>query len=157
VVIRRIVFVFLTGLWILVIFTLSSEIGEVSREKSLKVTQVVYNYAKDFDMDFVAKSSRIHYYVRKLGHVMEYFILTLLILGLSYRTSFSIKYKYWISWTLVTIISIIDEYYQKSVYGRYGNLKDIFIDNIGIISSLFFIYIFIMMKRLWNSNFKNSI
>ena len=77
--------------------------------------------------------------MRKIAHITEYAILTFLFFRASsknlnyrkaifYSTLFSITY------------ALADEYHQLFVFGRGGNLGDVFIDSTGVFLAVFLIY-----------------
>lgn len=81
--------------------------------------------------------------VRKAAHVTEYFILTLfislgLIKGMGLRRNKTLFFMGIIAFAYATS----DEIHQRFVGGRSGNVKDVFIDGIGIILAIFLIYFF---------------
>ena len=77
--------------------------------------------------------------MRKIAHITEYAVLTFLFFrassknlnyqkAISYSTLFSITY------------ALTDEYHQLFVFGRGGNLGDVFIDSLGVFLAVFLIY-----------------
>ena len=76
---------------------------------------------------------------RKVAHITEYAVLTFLFFrassknlncqkAISYSALFSITF------------ALTDEYHQLFVFGRGGNLGDIFIDSLGVFLAVFLIY-----------------
>ncbi len=69
---------------------------------------------------------------RKIAHILEFAILTfLLIRGLS-KERISIKRIVIYSFIFAIFYALTDEYHQSFVWGRQGSLKDVGIDGIGI-------------------------
>ncbi len=134
---RRMLYIWLIIAWIVTIFIFSSQPGSISNNKSIKIANFVYNNLTKIEVSVDLDKSDYHYLVRKSAHVTEYFVLSILILGLLVYTGFSIKYKYIITFVLCNIISLLDEYNQTFVLGRDGNIGDVFIDNLGIILAIF--------------------
>lgn len=76
---------------------------------------------------------------RKIAHMTEYGILTFLFfraaaVNLSFRRSVAYAALFSITYALT------DEYHQLFVFGRSGNLADVFIDTLGIFFAIFLIY-----------------
>lgn len=124
------------------IIYLSGQDGVTSSQLSYKVsTKVVVTAEKLLDKDFSDKqvkhyADRIHYYIRKLGHVIEYFILAVTV-------SFPL-YVYRIrGWWLMLVAGLfcvafasLDEFRQGFIAGRGPSKKDVAIDSIGIFSGI---------------------
>lgn len=90
-------------------------------------------------VEFLAQND---YWIRKVGHVVVYFILTLLAYW-----AFSKYSPYYISgrpltWAVAFSIlyAISDEYHQSLVPGRHGVYTDVIIDSIGIAFAAGLIY-----------------
>ena len=126
-------------LWTLVILSLSGEPAEVSREKSMMVTEKVrmaVEYLEErLDIEIVDEGN-LHRHVRKTAHMLSYFVLGILLI-LAFKAS-GIKgaRAYAAAWLLAAGFSIVDEYYQTFVPGRGGEAGDVLLDNIGVLSLL---------------------
>ncbi|WP_342759315.1 VanZ family protein [Kineothrix sedimenti] len=120
------------------IFQLSEQNGITSSQLSYKVSvKIVTVTDKVLDKDFSEEqiehyADRIHHYVRKLGHVTEYFILAVTV-------AFPL-YVYGVrGFALMVVAGIFcvgfaafDEYHQSFVAGRGPSSRDVAIDSIGI-------------------------
>ncbi|TCL58976.1 VanZ like protein [Kineothrix alysoides] len=120
------------------IFQLSAQNGITSSQLSYKVSFKIVTVAdKVLDKDFSKAqiehyADRIHHYVRKLGHVTEYFILAVTV-------AFPL-YVYGVRGFPLMIVAGIfcvgfaafDEYHQSFVAGRGPSSRDVAIDSIGI-------------------------
>lgn len=120
------------------IFRLSAQDGASSSQLSLKVsTKIVVTADKVLkknlsDEQIKHYAERIHYYVRKLGHVTEYFILAV-------SVAFPL-YVYGVRGIPLMIVAglfcvgfaAFDEYHQSFVRGRGPSKRDVTIDSIGI-------------------------
>jgi|HubBroStandDraft_6_1064221.scaffolds.fasta_scaffold152806_2 VanZ family protein len=74
----------------------------------------------------------IHHFIRKMGHVTEYFVLSLLIL----RAIRAGKPGAHLSWALAAIAIVacyaaLDEFHQSFVPGRTAAISDVLIDTAG--------------------------
>jgi len=76
---------------------------------------------------------------RKIAHITEYAVLTFLFFRAS---SQNLNYKKAISYSALFSITyaLTDEYHQLFVFGRGGNLGDVFIDSLGVFLAVFLIY-----------------
>ncbi|MDD5107897.1 MAG: VanZ family protein [Candidatus Omnitrophica bacterium] len=84
------------------------------------------------------------FFLRKLAHISEYFILTFFLYR-AFKGSFNIdKLGLFIHPAAFSLIyAILDEIHQYFVVGRYCSSVDVLIDSIGIIG----FYIFIKFKK----------
>lgn len=127
----RIVYIALVVLWLIVIFTFSSQQGYVSKDTSTKVAKFIQtSVTEKVEID---DKTDIHYIVRKTGHILVYFVLTLIFMGLFKSFGFQDVSIFFLSWVLSTFIALADEYNQSLIPGRDGRLNDVVIDTIGIV------------------------
>jgi VanZ family protein len=147
-------------LWLLAIFcavtiiSFSSDPAHISKEKSGLILEKVEPYIEriieKYHINFI-NLDELHFYIRKAAHVFIYFLLSVL-LCLGWKT---VRIKglkpYYIAWFMATVFSIIDETYQLFIPGRSGEVRDVFLDNVGIILGLVFaafsIFLFKKVKR----------
>lgn len=136
-----------------IIFSFSSQDGATSSKLSYGVSHDLVSAVDHLlDLELTPKQinhgiSKIHYYVRKLAHVTEYFLLAV---------SISIPiYVYGIRgiWIILTsgILCIgfaaLDELHQLFVVGRGAAIKDVFIDSFGSLLGIIFVRIFGYIMR----------
>jgi Predicted integral membrane protein len=140
----------LLGLWIAFLFFLSSEDGTTSGMRSAKALEAIELL---FGREIVTE-----YVLRKIVHVIEYMILTVLSFNairftnlISETTSYAespvklvksdnemyILISMWLS----LLTASVDEYHQLFVTGRDGSIRDVLIDSIGIVIILLIIRI----------------
>lgn len=130
---------FLPAIFVMyMIFRLSAQDGTTSGQLSYKVSVKVVTTAeqlldRELSEEQVAHyADRIHYYVRKLGHVTEYFILAV-------SVAFPL-YVYGVRGIALMLVAGLfcvgfaglDEYHQSFVAGRGPSKRDVAIDSIGI-------------------------
>ena len=89
----------------------------------------------------------LNFTIRKLAHITEYFILTLLVYSLSKEYTKNEKKRIIISILFSMIYSCTDELHQNFVPGRTGVYKDCLIDSIGCI-------IFLLIKNIHHKTYK---
>ncbi|MCM1183283.1 MAG: VanZ family protein [Roseburia sp.] len=136
-----------------IIFSFSSQDGAASSKLSYGVSfDLVSAVDRTLDLELTPKQinrciNRIHYYVRKLAHITEYFLLAV---------SISIPiYVYGIRgiWIVLTsgILCIgfaaLDELHQFFVAGRGAAVKDVFIDSFGSLLGILFVRTFGYIAR----------
>ncbi|MDD3191042.1 MAG: VanZ family protein [Candidatus Pacebacteria bacterium] len=76
--------------------------------------------------------------LRKFAHITEFAILTALFFRASFER-FGKKKALLYAVLFAVTFAFTDEYHQTFVLGRSGNVKDIFIDSLGIFLSMFLI------------------
>ncbi len=78
---------------------------------------------------------------RKIAHMAEYGILTVLLFRAYFRSNgFTIKKSISSAIIFALTYAFTDEYHQLFVLGREGNLVDVFIDSLGVFFTAFLIY-----------------
>lgn len=129
------------------IFRLSAQDGMTSGQLSYKISHKIVTTADSvLDKDWTEEkiknySNRIHHYVRKLGHVTEYFVLAV-------SVAFPL-YVYGVrGFALMLVAGLfcvgfagLDEYHQSFVAGRGPSKRDVAIDSIGIFIGIFLVRI----------------
>lgn len=133
------------------IFGFSAQTGESSGSFSYEISCEVVritNSVLSLDLledEVLSNATSIHLLIRKLAHVSEYFLLTLLIyfpihvlLPIQKNTVFK---KLLFSSLLTVIFAALDEFHQTFVDGRSGNPIDVMIDSIGIVIAVLLLFI----------------
>lgn len=123
-----------------IIFTASHDpaSGEKSDLITNLVTKIIYQIS-NYKLSFEDKMN-ISFFVRKLAHMTEYFIL-----NLSYYYAFNSisenkKRNILICFLLTVFYACTDEYHQTFIEGRVGTIKDVLIDSTGtLIASVLFL------------------
>ena len=120
-----------------IIFSFSQDTGEVSTKKSSHVIETGINivmkltanhYTEEQIENFIVKSV---YLVRKLAHLIEYFVLGLLFINvIKDYTSISLKKSLFILGACF-LYALTDEGHQMLIPGRDGKIVDVLIDTLG--------------------------
>ena len=147
--IKKAVCIILVIIWMSAIFSFSSQQGTGSSSTSKKVSKIIVNIIDIKKQYSNAKKEEIveviEPIIRKLAHYTFYAIGGLLITNCVYQ--FCDKEKHIIS--ISTIVGIAyaasDEMHQLMVPGRSGNIKDVIIDSIGILTG---IALFLLAKEI---------
>lgn len=141
-------------LMIFIIFNFSQQPGDVSAGLSLKisrkvVTTVDYVFEQNWsDTQINQYVDKIHFYVRKAGHITEYFILAITI-TLPLYVVFGLRHAilFIVSGIICVLLACGDEYHQTFISGRTGTPKDVLIDSIGIFSGILVSEVFCFVGR----------
>ena len=124
-------------LWIIIIFSFSSQSGADSTITSNSVTDIgiklVENITnKEFsDKEIENIQDNMRFIIRKSAHFTEYLILGLILINLL-RKYYKLNYKVIISAILLCmLVASCDEFYQLFIGGRTGKFSDVLIDTSG--------------------------
>ena len=107
--------------------------GKLSYEISYKIIEIKNNILNENKTEAeIAKGAEdIHFYVRKAGHMTEYFLLSLTIVFPLYVYNIRGKKLFWLTLVLSACFAGLDEYHQSFVDGRGPSIKDVGIDSVG--------------------------
>lgn len=149
--IKRIIYLILIILQLLVIFNFSAENGSKSSGRSHKFINNIINVYKSVSKSKIDNKEiikTIEYPIRKCAHFTIYFILGIFVI--LFFLTFDIKYRYLFSGLFVYICACLDEVHQLFVPGRSGKLLDTFVDLFGSCIAFLIIYL-IRRKKTKNS------
>ena len=138
--IRSILLWLLVIIWMIVIFSFSSNVAEESNSKSKKIAHTVVDIVekeknkKEKDI-IVEKANKP---IRKIAHGFEYCILGILLFLALSTHNISNKKKYIITLIICIIYASTDEIHQLYINGRYGDYKDVLVDTLGSSIGLLF-------------------
>jgi len=79
------------------------------------------------------------FFLRKLAHILEYAILTLLLIRTLKEYQLTKKRIFIFAIILAIFYASADEYHQTFIEGRVGALSDILIDSLGVFLAVSFI------------------
>ena len=145
-------FSFLPALTIMyLIFSFSSQTGEVSGDLSYRVSYKVVEVAEMVDQvvdlgiepgntDYYAE--KIDYYVRKAAHMTEYFCLAVAVAFPFYVYGLRGFPLLLLAGAICVGFAGLDEYHQSFVEGRGPSLRDVGIDSIGIFFGIMVVRLF---------------
>ena len=131
---KAIIKLILIVLWMSVIFFFSAEPGDESAKTSnriiIKIAETIHHHT----LSNVEKEKFIEKFsltIRKLAHMIEYYILAVLIY-LFLKEFYPIDKRLFILTMLLTALyAITDEIHQLYVPGRVGSIIDVLIDSFG--------------------------
>lgn len=135
-------------LWMGVIFYFSSMTADVSTRQSNgfismtigKIIDVFYDDISINEKQEIIENIKIP--IRKLAHISEFFILTILVSLYINCYNIDIKRLLLITFIISFIYACSDEFHQLFVSGRSAAFIDVLIDSIGIISWLIIYYFY---------------
>ena len=137
--IRRIFLTLATFFWMGLIFGFSSDTAEESAGLSAVICRfLAERFVKGFESLSSLEQERIteslQLYVRKGAHVTEYMILgVLLFLTLG---AYGLRRVFSLALLTGVLYAALDEYHQRFVPGRSGEIKDVLIDACGLLLGL---------------------
>ena len=141
---HKLIFLILTIVWILVIFSFSIQSGSISSLQSGFITSQISRLL--LTLNIVVEPKTLSFLIRKLAHFTEFFILG----GLVRKSSFELNRKDILYF--IFIIPVIDEFIQYFVPERTMTLVDMGIDSIGILFGIGFISIIYTVFKKNNTN-----
>lgn len=149
---RRLIFLILTLLWMLLIFWFSSRDGNTSTGDSDAAGSTILKiFIKGFDnIDPVERAKRLElltYPIRKISHGGEYAILSSLLMGVFIGLKNRIGLEAFFSWILASIYAASDEIHQLFVPGRSGQVIDVLIDSAGAFIGVLIISLIIIRVK----------
>ncbi len=128
---KFIIFVILTILWTMLIFSFSLQPGEVSSEVSSGVgAWLIEVLFPELQQEMpVSQREFLHFLLRKAAHFTEFSILGLFVVQLLLQTG--LRFQGLIGLMGCAVIAAVDETIQLFVIGRSGRIADVLLDSIG--------------------------
>lgn len=144
---KKNIYIALTLLWTVIIFSFSLQPGEVSSDMSQGFGRWLLQTFAPWLLDYMESLSPeqleyLHFLLRKCAHFTEYFILGVLAISAVYQTKFSNKWRYALLYGV--LVAAIDETIQRFVPERAGRLADVFLDSSGV---FFGIICYLLFKK----------
>ncbi|MBO5478787.1 MAG: VanZ family protein [Clostridia bacterium] len=158
--VKKVVSIILVIVWMSIVFSFSNQQGESSGNTSRKVSEIIVNII-DFQNKYTDEQKEglvktIEPVIRKLAHYTIYAIGGIIIANCVYQFYNKEKTLIGISTIIGVLYAVSDELHQLMVDGRSGNIKDVIIDSLGIITGIIF---FLLVKEIISKvvNKKNTI
>ena len=147
--IKKAVGIILVIIWMSVMFWFSNQQGIGSSSTSKKVSEIIVNII-DINKQYSDTQKEeiievIEPIIRKLAHYTFYAIGGILIANCVYQFCSEEKRVIAISAIIGIAYAASDEIHQLMVPGRSGNIKDIMIDSIGVLTG---IALFLLVKEI---------
>lgn len=130
------------------IFSFSSQTGEVSGELSYQVSYKVVEIksevlhdGKSYD-ELYYEADQINFYVRKAAHMTEYFLLAVAVSLPLYVYRVRGFWLFLLAGFFCVAFAGLDEYHQSFVAGRGPSLRDVGIDSCGALIGIILVQLF---------------
>ena len=126
-------------IWMCIIFSFSAQVKEESSEVSIAFSYRVVSSAGSFlklhldDEEIRRITTTIEGYVRKVAHMTEYAILSVLLYLWLERWQFTELRKNIFAVLMSMLYAASDEIHQLFVQGRTGSVRDVIIDSVGAV------------------------
>ncbi len=151
-ILRIILILLLFGTFYL-IFNFSSQNSEESGGKSRQITEVVTKNVKDIqDLSKSEKIKvlyRIESIIRKIAHFSIYSFVGILVMAFLSTYNITENKRIIFSLLIGVLYASTDEFHQRFVPGRSGELTDIFLDSLGV---LFGCLIILLILKIIDKN-----
>lgn len=125
------------------IYSFSAQPGAESSRLSLEVGEKLISSANgllNLELDsaqIVYYTSALQFYIRKLAHITEYFLLAVSVALPLYVYRLRGFWLIIVAGSFCVSFACLDEYHQSFVAGRSASLRDVGIDSIGIFVGFF--------------------
>lgn len=130
-------------IWMVIIFVMSNQPGEISSNQSELVLKIFRTIGIDLNMYWGELATFI---IRKLAHFTEYLILYMLVYNAINTSENGIK-KLFLPLIITCIYAITDEVHQYFIPGRVMSIKDILIDSSGGLLGYGILYVYGKIKK----------
>ncbi|MEC9490758.1 MAG: VanZ family protein [Halanaerobiales bacterium] len=122
-------------IWMGVIYSFSAQSAEESSRLSAGLSKVIYRVITE-EVGLKVQLSSFHSFLRQGAHFFIFFLLALLLVN-AFRVS-GYELEKAIIYTLLISLAYagLDEIHQIYVPGRTAELKDVFVDGLGIVSGI---------------------
>ena len=132
----------------ILIFHLSNQVSTESSKLSGGLTHKILEVLHMLDGKTIEQQEVIETIIRKLAHFFLYTLGGILILLYINLYKITDNNKVIISWIIGTAYAITDEIHQLFVPGRSGEIRDVFIDSLGVITGIIFLLLILrIIKR----------
>ena len=133
---KKIIAITLVIAWMILVFYLSNQVSTDSAELSGSFTKIILEIFDNSNSITLEQISLIETVIRKIAHFSIYTLGGILIFSSVNLHNIKPKNKVLISWTIGTVYAITDEIHQLFVLGRSGEIRDVCIDSLGVITGI---------------------
>ena len=134
--IKKIITIILIIAWMTLVFYLSNQISDESSKLSGGITRAILHFFNILEGKTIEQQSQIETIVRKLAHYSIYTIGGILILSHVNLYKISANKKVIVSQLVGTLYATTDEIHQLFVPGRSGEIRDVCLDSLGVITGI---------------------
>ena len=145
--IKKIITIVLIIAWMTLVFYLSNQISDESSKLSGEITQAILNFFNILEGKTLEQQSAIETIIRKLAHYSIYTIGGILIISHVNLYKISANKKVIVSQIIGTAYAMTDEIHQLFISGRSGEIRDVCIDSLGVITGIVIILIILKCRE----------
>lgn len=148
---KKIFLILTITLWIAIIYFLSSNNYLTTNNLSYTTADTIITITNKLNITDISNQDRelvireMNYPLRKLAHVAEYFILSILVYNILKFFRKTNK-NYLLTIIFCFLFAIADEYHQTLINGRTGQFSDCLIDMAGCLLYLIFVKLIEVIK-----------
>ena len=125
-------------LWMLLIFSLSSQVAEQSSKLSTGVTEIIMTFLQKIVPITNLDMESLSHIVRKNAHFIAYLVLGILVMNALRKSGKSGLPAFIFAMGICVLYAISDEVHQLYVPGRSGQALDVIIDSSGALAGTAF-------------------
>lgn len=144
---KKIITIILIIIWMTLVFYFSNQISDDSSKLSGGITRAILEFLGILEGKTPEQQSAIETIIRKLAHYSIYALGGILILLHINLYKININKKVAISWIIGTTYAITDEIHQLFVPGRSGEIRDVCIDSLGVITGIIILLIILYCRE----------
>ena len=138
---KKILTIILILIWMCIVFKFSSQPSTESSQLSGGITKTILNLFNVLEGKTLEQQSAIETVVRKLAHFSIYALGGILILLHVNLYKITLNQKVMISQIIGTAYAMTDEIHQLFISGRSGEIRDVCIDSLGVITGIIILLI----------------
>lgn len=148
--VKKIISLLLLAIWMIIIFYFSNQQGEGSGNTSKTISKIIVRII-DIQKQYTSQEQAVlveivEPVIRKLAHYTIYTIGGIIIVNCVYQFYNKEKRIIEVSAGIGILYAISDEIHQFVIPGRSGNIKDVIIDSLGILTGM---AIFLLTKEIF--------
>ena len=143
---KKILTIILILIWMCIVFKFSSQPSTESSQLSGGITKAILNFFNVLEGKTIEQQSQIETIVRKLAHYSIYTIGGILIILHVNLYKISANKKVIVSQLIGTLYAATDEIHQLFVPGRSGEIRDVCLDSLGVITGIVIILIILKYR-----------
>ena len=148
--VKKIISIMVVLMWMSVVFYFSNQQGEGSGNTSRTVSKIIVNII-DIQKQYTSQQTEeliqiVEPIIRKIAHYTIYAIGGIIIVNCVYQFYNKEKRIIEVSAGIGILYAISDEIHQFVIPGRSGNIKDVIIDSLGILTGM---AIFLLTKEIF--------
>lgn len=135
--------------WMSLIFYLSHQPASESSELSGSIVELYLKLI--LFLPLTIDTELVHFFIRKSAHFIAYFILGFLVIHSCRLFLHQPILAILTSFVVTVIYAISDEFHQRFIPGRSGEVRDVFIDSAGSFTGIFtYVLIVLLYNKVRN-------